>query len=243
MIIGMLRIKDEARWIKDVLRSMLPACDRIFILDDHSSDDTVRICKSFPAVEMFLSPFDGFSETRDKNYLIEQVETVAKSGDFVLAIDGDEEITAGGAEQLQRLAKHNLADAYSFQVLYLWDRLDQIRVDRVYANFWRPSFFKLRPGARFQSSAGGGFHCGNVPGLQHAAKCDVKILHMGYMHREDRIRKWAFYNEHDPHNRQEGYDPRFPERKNYPHIVQGDVPEVPADAVLMHAGPLEVRPL
>jgi hypothetical protein len=63
------------------------------------------------------------------------------------------------------------------------------------------------------------------------------------MLREDRIRKWEFYNSLDPTNRAEGYDPRFPERRSYPHIVQGDIRQVPASARLIHAGPLELQAL
>ncbi len=55
MILGMLRIKDEARWIERVLRSMLPVCERIFVFDDHSTDDTVAICESIPEVTLRLT--------------------------------------------------------------------------------------------------------------------------------------------------------------------------------------------
>jgi len=63
------------------------------------------------------------------------------------------------------------------------------------------------------------------------------------MDREDRIRKWKFYNSMDPRNRDEGFDPAHPERGSYPHIVQGDIPEVPAGIRLKHSGPLKLEKL
>lgn len=244
MIYGFMRVKNEQRWISRVLESMLPACETIFVLDDHSEDETAAICRQFSQVTLFESPFDGLNEVRDKNFLLTRIERVAQPGDYVIAIDGDEEIAGGGCETIKKIAEANgAADSYQFQVLYLWDKENQIRTDGVYRQFFRPSMFRLRPGSRFSSGIACGFHCGNVPAPVRTARCDVKLLHYGYMHKSDRLRKWEFYNQNDPRNRSEGFDPRHPERRSYPHIVQGDIPEVPASAHLAHSGPLQLQPL
>ena len=232
-IVGMLRIKDEARWIERVIRAMLPACDEILVFDDHSTDGTPGICRSIEKVTVFDSPFAGLDEARDKNWLLEKVE--AAHPEWVLHIDGDEEIEADGCEVIQALAgRDGGPDAYRFQVLYLWDRPDQIRVDRWYRDYRRPSFFRLRPGARFGSCAGGGFHCGNTAGATRMADCDVRLLHWGYMHREDRIRKYHWYNAPDK-------QPIPGLEDGYRHMVVGDL--FPADSVFRWAGPLELKPL
>ena len=241
---GFMRIKDEGRWIEKVLRSMIPVCDEILILDDHSTDETPDICGRFPQVTLFHSPFQDVNEVRDKNFLVERLEALASPGDVVLAIDGDEEIAPGSADAIRQAASFDSDnDTWRFHVLYLWDAEDQIRVDGIYGYFWRPSMFRFRPGARFRSPTPGGFHCGNVPEPGSIVRANVEILHYGYLHRADRIRKWNWYNSIDPTNHAEGFDPRFPERRSYPHIVQGDVPEVSAAAALMHAGPLRLEPL
>jgi len=119
-------------------------------------------------------------------------------------------------------------------VLYLWNSEDQVRTDGVYGRFRRPSMF--RPGNhQFRStSAGGNFHCGNAPSaLQLSAiRLDAALLHFGYLHKEDRLRKYAWYNHLDPNNRNEDL---------YRHIAQGDVAEIPADVRLLHAGPLTLQ--
>jgi glycosyltransferase involved in cell wall biosynthesis len=46
MIIGLLRIKNEARWIERVVRSIQPVCGRNLIFDDHSTEGTPEVCVS-----------------------------------------------------------------------------------------------------------------------------------------------------------------------------------------------------
>lgn len=244
VIWGFLRVKNEQRWLGRVLESMLPACDRILLFNDHSKDETAAIARSFEKVCVFDSPFEGVEEVRDKNFLLDRLEESAEPGDMVLAIDGDEEIAGGGCNVIRETAaKPEGADSYQFRVLYLWNSESQVRVDGVYRNFHRPSLFRFRRGVRFHSGTACGFHCGNVPQPRSTERLDVKLLHYGYMHKADRLRKWEFYNKLDPENVSEGYDWRHPKRGSYPHIVQGDIPEVPATAILAHGGPLELRAL
>lgn len=235
VIYGMSRVKNESRWIHAVLTSMLPICEKIFVFDDHSDDATPAICKNLDKVDWIKSPFTGLNETLDKNYLLDRIGEVAQPGDMIIHIDGDEELAPGSCAQICAIANHpGDADAWKFQVLYLWDSQNQVRVDGCYANFRRPSLFRFRPGARFVSHQAGGFHCGNVPEPRLIASSGVQLWHYGYLHREDRLRKFSWYRSNDPGNASED---------EYRHVVQGDIPEVPAHARLMHAGPLRLEPL
>jgi len=58
-IVGMIRCKNEARWIERCLASILPLCDQIVVLDDHSDDDTLARCQAMPKTYAFESPFEG----------------------------------------------------------------------------------------------------------------------------------------------------------------------------------------
>jgi glycosyltransferase involved in cell wall biosynthesis len=243
-IFGMLRVRNEERWIGRVIASILPCCDHVFVMDDKSTDRTVEICRSFSAVTVLESPFEGVNEARDKDWLLEYILrrgfVCEQQGDWVLAIDGDEQLSKAGPQQIKELCAHNGAPyCYSLKIVYLWDREDQWRVDGVYGKFNRPSLFKLiNPSFRYKTTPwgnGANLHCSSTPTdfIGQSTVTDVALLHYGYLHREDRLNKHAYYNAIDPRN--VGED-------EYRHCVQGDVPEVPADARLKWAGPLTLVP-
>lgn len=244
-IVAALRVKNEARWIWEVLGS-ISWCGAIYLMDDHSTDTTRETASECGALVM-PSPFNTFDEARDKEWLVSQVAAKHPLGTWVLMIDGDEVLEPCGEAGIRRdIAAHRSATAFTLGVKYLWNSRDQYRVDGVYGRFKRASLFRLMGKYGFRhSGAKGNLHPSCVPAANFAGcrRSAVHLLHLGYMYKEDRIRKWRFYNTLDPNNTTEGYDARHPERGGYPHIVQGDIPEVPAGIKLMHAGPLELRPL
>jgi glycosyltransferase involved in cell wall biosynthesis len=236
VIVGMMRIKNEARWIRAVLESALKVCERIYVLDDHSTDGTFELCQQAgDRVRVFSSTFHGIDESRDKNWLLEVIR-LGTNAEWVLAIDGDE-LLMDHAE-LIATAESGRADCYALRVLYLWDRKDQVRTDGVYGRFWRPSLFRLgtAQGSFRTTPYGGNFHCGNVPRKLFAPsrRSEVRLLHFGYMNAVDRRHKFNWYNEHDPNNAAED---------QYVHMIQGDKGGPAAHSKLKHAGPLELAPL
>jgi hypothetical protein len=151
----------------------------------------------------------------------------------------------GGETKIKELLKANPgAAAFSFRILYLWNSRTQIRVDGIYGPYARPRLFKLLGNYSFRrTGVNGNLHCACIPAalLMMCQKSQVALHHLGYMEKEDRIRKWKFYNKLDSVNAAEGYEAAHPERGSYPHIVQGDIPEVPVNVRLKHAGPLKLR--
>lgn len=239
-IIGMLRVRNEARWIGDVLDSIIPLCEHILVFDDHSDDGTPALCEEYKHVTVIRSTFeDRTDETRDKNALLAEVKKL--NPDYVLHIDGDEILAPNGPDAIRRAIEQNpQAGSFSMRVLYLWNGMNQVRTDGVYGRFSRGSLFRLvgQPASvQFRGTQhGGNFHCGNIPdGLRGpCAASNAALLHLGYMHQEDRIRKYRWYNQQDPDNLLED---------RYRHIVQGDISHVPAFLSLRHAGPLKLEPL
>jgi glycosyltransferase involved in cell wall biosynthesis len=244
-IFGALRVKNEARWIREVINSIAPLCERIVILDDHSEDFTDEICERYEQVTLIRSPFEGADESRDREFLLSRVLSFVsdvhlrgnpKSPFFCLACDGDEVMTPHGVEAIKSTLPDTSQHAFKLPIWYLWnDRLHR-RVDGVYRNFARPSLFRLmNSNFRFQRTPyGANFHCSSIPQemLHHAhAPLNAPLLHLGYMDVADRLRKYEWYNRLDPNNESE---------QGYIHMVQGDIPEVPASAKLKHAGPLEI---
>lgn len=234
-IAGMLRVKNEARWIERAVGSLLPICHEVYVLDDHSDDGTPEILRGIPGVTVIDSPFTGLDESRDKNHLLAAVRRTG--ADWVVHIDGDEEVFAPDREKLRAWIGHTQTMTLSFQILYLWGDEKTIRTDGVYARMRRSSAFCLHGAGEFRStSRNGNLHCSNIPAnLAHRGyDTQIRLLHYGYMLREDRLRKYEWYNRVDPGNTAED---------RYRHVVQGDIPEVPASARTKHAGPLTLQPL
>src|SRR6188768_2671630 len=179
-VVGMLRVKNEARWIERCIGSILPLCERVLVLDDHSTDDTVALCAAMPKVTVFPSPFTGLDEARDKNYLLEFA--TALNPDWIIAIDGDEMLAPGHQERLEQEMQSNCFHCLSLRVLYLWDREDQVRTDGVYGDFHRESVFRPNGAIFHGNSNGGNFHCGNVPWgtRQKRHVTSIPLLHFGY---------------------------------------------------------------
>jgi hypothetical protein len=242
----MMRVKNEARWIKHTIDSVRELCGAdIYVMEDGSTDDTRAIAEAAGAV-VLDSPFVGLGldEARDKNWLMDQV-LARCSPDWILMPDGDEELEPGGCAKIRRALETNpLCDCFALRFLYVWDRLDQIRVDGVYGTMARQSLFRANSEFRFKSyysteQTGNqnhvGLHTSNAPGLGgRVMNLNVALLHYGYLHREDRIAKYNWILSIDPHNEGEDF---------YRHCVQGDLPEFPADAVFAHGGPLKLQKL
>ena len=235
MTYGLLRVKNEARWIARVIESILPVSGQVLVLDDHSTDGTPEICEKFDFVTVYRSTFDGIHEARDKDFLLAKVwELGAQVGDYCFMIDGDEILHEPDIPALLAAMKGGWPCG-SLHIVYLWDREDQVRVDRWYKEFRRPSLFRLtsRQLTFRRTSFGGNFHCSSAPAqlLGSIIPVQARLLHLGYLHREDRVRKYEFYNRVDPSNALED---------GYRHMVIGDL--FPASSSFVHAGPLELRP-
>lgn len=245
----MIRAKNEGRWIERVIESVKAICEnRIYVMEDGSVDDTAAVAREHGAA-VLTSPFvgEGFNEVRDKDWLLGQVVKDC-APDWILAIDGDEELEPGGCEKLRRALEVNPpVDCFSLRVLYLWDSVEQFRFDGVYEKMARQSLFRGNAGLSFRSyyEGGGanhcGLHCSNAPdlggargGMRLATMPTAYLLHYGYLHRADRIRKFEWITKLDPDNAAEDF---------YRHMVQGDIPEVPKDEKLKLAGPLVLQGL
>ena len=245
VFMGMLRIKNEARWLSHALSSLSTLCQTIFVFDDHSTDSSADIIRNHPNTVYLPSPFTGLNEARDKDWLLgEVVRTLLPGGElniespyWMVCIDGDEALERGGAEKIKGLVDSDPRTlSFYFKILYLWDSPELVRVDGRYGEFDRPSMFRLvSPSLQFQTTEyGGNMHCSSVPRefWGREKKSDVRLLHYGYMLAEDRKRKWEWYNRVDPGNKMED---------EYRHVIQGDEGGPGAGERLKWAGPLRLE--
>jgi glycosyltransferase involved in cell wall biosynthesis len=236
MIVGLMRVKNEERWIARSVTSLKRIADVVFMLDDHSTDRTPVIARACGA-KVVPSPFEGTNEVRDKDFILEYAIEHAgpfAGNDWAIMIDGDEVIDDPWVilNDMEEAAK--TARALSLRVLYYWNDEETIRMDGVYGKFYRPSAWPIGtdPRARFRETEfGGNFHCGSVPGVftRYHMRSGARIWHYGYMLKEDRIRKYHWYNKMDPNNAVED---------GYRHMVVGDL--FPESSRFKWGGPLRL---
>lgn len=244
-LFAMLRVRNEAPWIAYCLSSLIAVgveAERIYVLDDKSTDGTGAICQHLHA-NVIRTPFwqDGYDEARDKNYLLGVLLDKGCVGeqDWIFCIDGDEVICNDGRDAIQRAIHFPDAEAYALKIDYLWDRPHQVRVDGWLGKYWRGSLFQAgRAQEGFRNTAyPGNLHCSNIPGgFDAVEQLKVRIAHYGYMHRADRLRKYEENSRRDPAN-----------SLRYLSLAMGDTAAAPADQIFeiehgLTAGPLVLEP-
>ena len=221
-IVAMYRVKNEARFIEQSLKSVIDICSEIVILDDNSTDETVEICSSFDKVTDIIKQKElPLDETRDRNRLL---ETARKLGsDFILSIDGDEIFMPNASEILfeELSTTHTNSNVFEFQFLTLWDNLNTIRVDGIFGYYWQKRLLRMKNQPLsvlfVENDNPGNLHCGSIPpssiGFDRPAKSSVKIFHLASLDDEVRKRKYEYYTKTDPDSVLTGA---------YKHMISGE---------------------
>lgn len=85
--------KNSAKYLEEVIKG-LHLFDEILVFDTGSSDETLKIAKSFPHVTLYERPFKGFGPTHN------EASSLAKH-DWILSIDSDEVMTEELAQEIR----------------------------------------------------------------------------------------------------------------------------------------------
>jgi glycosyltransferase involved in cell wall biosynthesis len=95
--------KNEAADIAGCLESVAGIADEIVVVDSHSEDETVNICRRLGA-RVLTRDFDGYGA--QKQFALDQT-----SGDWALSIDADERVTPALALEMRRIIESNSPEA------------------------------------------------------------------------------------------------------------------------------------
>ena len=221
-ITAIYRVKNEARFIEQSIKSITDFCSEIIVLDDNSTDKTAEICSSFDKVSDIIKPRGtDLDEVRDRNYLF---KTARKNNpDFILSIDGDEIFMPNSSELLFEEISTIYSNSYifDFQFLTLWDNVNTIRTDGIFGNYWQKRLLRMKnqPDSLLlvENDNPGNLHCGSIPpdskGFGSPAKSSVKIFHLASLDEEVRKRKYDYYTKTDPDSVLTGA---------YKHMISGE---------------------
>ncbi|PSV12475.1 glycosyltransferase family 2 protein [Photobacterium leiognathi] len=98
--------KNEEKHIRKTLNSVKDM-DEVIIVDSGSTDNTLSIAESFENVKIFHHKWQGYA--KQKQYAM----SLCKN-EWVLNLDGDEELTPGIIEAFKKIINDNSADSVRF---------------------------------------------------------------------------------------------------------------------------------
>jgi GT2 family glycosyltransferase/glycosyltransferase involved in cell wall biosynthesis/ubiquinone/menaquinone biosynthesis C-methylase UbiE len=205
-IVCMMRIRNEERWIKEVMDSIARAADGIVIVDDGSTDNTPMICKFHPAVVDYHWQNElQTDQRRDKQLCLQMA--LAQNPDWILGLDADEALESSAAPRIFEAIRRCSPEVSILKVvsLFMWNDMNHYRTDGVYKRICQERLFRVAgqtpQSLQYQPTKfKGNGHCTRLPaGIQgRELEIDVNILHLGYMYPEVRARRYEYYRNRDP---------------------------------------------
>lgn len=199
-VAAILARNEGDRFLDTCIRSLLPLCDTILLLDDGSTDNTVEIAESHGCIIRKRSgpPMWG-QESSARQELWAWAAEVAGS-DWVLIADADQEMVADPDVWAAMLSSSE-ATAWGIPLYDVWDSPLQHRADGYWAAFHvaRPWLFRpsVCPNPEWSTR---GLHVGHAPAnfpywMGHAPS-GVWWRHYGWMRKADRDAKLDRYLAH-----------------------------------------------
>jgi tetratricopeptide (TPR) repeat protein len=166
-------VRDEERLLARALASVRDIADQIVVVDTGSTDRTVEIARSFGAEVHFFPWADDFAAARNESIR-------HATGDWILAIDGDQELAADSHDELAELISACAPRAYVVrQFNHMDPEADAGGHGAVYEHM-TVRLFRNHPAMRFE----GAVHEQLVslrPGLTFEIHpCGVVLHHHGY---------------------------------------------------------------
>lgn len=200
MIVGALLCRNEAnRYLTRCLENALQFCDHVIVVDDGSTDDTVKVCRSFDRVTVIERDSEGFwgdDETSARALLWREAAAI---GDWIYVFDADHELIDITPAQFRQLCDSDTCTAWAFPLYDCWDSPWTHRTDGYWQAWHTPRtwLFKALPYKEFQPEWPDRkeIHVGHAPinfpyvtGLAPGG-----IRHWGYVRPEHRLHKREKY--------------------------------------------------
>lgn len=201
-------VKNEAnRYIEKVLQEVKNYIDAAVIIDDHSTDNTIEICKKILS-NVPLTIIQNHTQEFEKSEAgLRQLqwETAISSGsDWILGLDADEVPEKKFGKLIKAMINNENAEAYSFRLYDFWDQ-NHYREDRYWCAHLKSTFIfliKYIP-TKLYTWSKKNLHCGRWPLEIYSHKIKIshtnlRIKHLGWANPNDRINKYNRYMRLDP---------------------------------------------
>ena len=194
LVAGIIVRNEAQRYLKEVLERLSQVADKIVIVDDASTDNTVEVCKSFDKVILRVENKHLFEkdEALLRTHLWNEIRKLNPL--YVFINDADEFVDLSIMDALDEMEREDFIWA-RLHLLDMWDK-EHYRID----GLWSPVMLRLFKFMDKPFGRKGRIHCACFPsyiGEYKNGTCfsDVRIKHMAWATKEDRERKYKIYSE------------------------------------------------
>ena len=175
--LGLMRVKNEAEFIEEVLEAQY-FCEKILVLNNHSTDRTKEIAQSFKNVEVIDTPFeDVYDEGKDQEYLCKLARDF--NPQWICRMQGDEVLERNVYKKLFQHANDPRVKIMEVHSLNYWNDDKTLRVDGCVGQGFRQSFWRFPQGELTYEF----MHCSLPRELDSTplTRIDLALWHYGFM--------------------------------------------------------------
>lgn len=201
--LSMVVRNEEGRYLECMLKSLAGRIDAAVIIDDASTDGTVKMCQRLLAGIPLNIICNTKSLFADEVKLRKQqwAETIKTNPDWILNLDADEILEEAFWADAKAIVDNPDYGRCGFRLYDMWNKT-QYRED----DFWgahnssRTFLLRYQPGFKYQWRETPQ-HCGRFPAnCDEATKSDLeyRIQHLGWSSIHDREMKYQRYQQLDP---------------------------------------------
>jgi len=232
-VIGIMLVKDEAsRELSKTLnvfnlclKRFRSVCDKLIILDDHSTDDTFNVCKNV-ADEIYVASQSFFAtdDLKLRKMLWDKAIKKANDNDWIFCLDADELLCFEHIPYIKYIFKtvSTQIDAIGCKLYDMWSTREY-RDDK----YWQAHKHYWAMAVRYKKDYDYTWfdktlHCGRLPknAAQSMLPTQIPIMHMGYALESERIKKHNRYMEIDPDGKNGILEQYKDILNDYPNLVR-----------------------
>jgi glycosyltransferase involved in cell wall biosynthesis len=204
LILGSLVYNEEHRFLDKFLNNMSQLTNKIIIIDDGSTDNSISICSKYTSNINITNRLMTKNESLLRHKLWNECTKIAKDGDYILIQDCDEFYTDNSLKNFEKelkTAELLNADSLAIKKYDMWNKT-QYREDPPY---WNIHFHFLVWCIKYRKNYNyywnnRKLHCGSLPlnAYYCAFPSKLQVQHMAYSTLELRQQKVEFYKNLDP---------------------------------------------
>lgn len=192
---------ESSRYLDRVLKRLSDQVDKIIFTDDCSDDDTPEVAAKYAEVFSTPEPMFNTHEGKLRAFAWSHLEKFAEEGDWVIAIDCDEELYHVDNLPISKALGASEFDVVNVRFYHMWNE-NQYRVDKLWAPNNSSRIFRYVTGGAFRNAK---LACGSEPsyvsewirGRNYWQNSGLVMKHLGYVRDEDKASKYERYSSLD----------------------------------------------